>query len=94
MVPNELLGPFALLIAALATIGVLWRDHLRADMDDRGERDEWRAIAQRYSEQIPGLTQSVDALTSTIREMDQRRGEATLAAVRQVKGAIDKLARR
>lgn len=37
--PPEFLGPSALLVAALVTVGVLWRDHLRADKDDRDQRD-------------------------------------------------------
>jgi len=39
-VPVEaLLGPTALLVAALIAVGVLWRDHTRADADDRAQRD-------------------------------------------------------
>ena len=37
--PPELLGPFGLLIALGIAVGVLWRDHLRADADDRVQRD-------------------------------------------------------
>jgi hypothetical protein len=94
VVPDELLGPGALLIASLVAIGFLWRDHLRSDTDDRSERDEWRSIAVRYAEQIPALTQAVDKLTTAVREMDERRGDQTLEAVKQVQGSIDKLAAR
>ena len=41
--PPEVLGPQGLLVAAVVVIGVLWRDHLRADRDDRDQRD--RALA-------------------------------------------------
>jgi predicted outer membrane lipoprotein len=38
--PSEtLLGPFALLAAALLTVAALWREHLKADADDRAQRD-------------------------------------------------------
>jgi len=37
--PEALLGPFALLAAALLAVGVLWREHLKADADDRTQRD-------------------------------------------------------
>jgi len=37
--PEALLGPFALLAAALIAVGVLWREHLKADADDRTQRD-------------------------------------------------------
>lgn len=39
MPPEALLGPFALLAAALIAVGVLWREHLKADADDRTQRD-------------------------------------------------------
>jgi hypothetical protein len=42
-VPPELLGPVGLLAAALSAVAVLWREHLKADQDDRDQRD--RAIA-------------------------------------------------
>lgn len=37
---DALLGPLALLVAALLAIGVLWREHMRADQDDRDQRDK------------------------------------------------------
>lgn len=36
----DLLGPTALLVAALTAVGVLWREHLKADADDRTQRDK------------------------------------------------------
>lgn len=41
--PDEIFGPHGLLVAAVLAIAVLWRDHLRADQDDRSQRD--RALA-------------------------------------------------
>jgi hypothetical protein len=42
--PEALLGPFALLVAAVAAVGVLWREHLKADADDRAQRDAFAAL--------------------------------------------------
>lgn len=41
----DLLGPYALLVGALIAVVLLWRDHLRADADDRAQRDEAFGIA-------------------------------------------------
>lgn len=38
--PNELLGPAGALIGAITIIVALWRDHQRADADDRMQRDK------------------------------------------------------
>jgi hypothetical protein len=38
--PDALLGPLALLVGALLSVAVLWREHLRADADDRAQRDK------------------------------------------------------
>lgn len=47
MPPPELLGPLGLTIALGVAVMALWRDHLRADADDRTQRDTaiagWRA---------------------------------------------------
>jgi hypothetical protein len=45
--PSDFLGPFGLTLAALAVIGVLWRDHVRSDADDRSMRDRAMAIAEK-----------------------------------------------
>jgi hypothetical protein len=63
--PPELLGPTGLTVAALAGIAalgrviqVLWREHLRADKDDRDQRD----VAQRIAEKaVSGLGEMADA---------------------------------
>lgn len=44
LVPDELLGPEGLLIATLATVGVLARLHFQSDARDRAERDEWKRL--------------------------------------------------
>lgn len=49
MDPN-LLGPLGLTVGALVAVGVLWRDHQRADADDRQQRDTaiagWKEAAE------------------------------------------------
>lgn len=42
--PPEFLGPTGLLVAALAVVAALWREHLKADQDDRDQRDKAMAI--------------------------------------------------
>lgn len=37
--PPELLGPLGLTAAAVIAVIALWRDHLKADQDDRTQRD-------------------------------------------------------
>ena len=45
--PSEaLLGPLALLVAALIAVGVLWREHLKDDQDDRDQRDKALALLE------------------------------------------------
>lgn len=44
MPSEQLLGPLALLVAALLAVGVLWREHLKADQDDRDQRTEAIAL--------------------------------------------------
>ena len=84
MVPDELLGPGALLVAALFTIGVLWRDHARSDKDDRDERDRWRQVAIDLMAQIPGLTAAVAQQTNVIADLDKRAQQRTLEAVEKL----------
>ena len=54
----ELLGPSALLAAALLAVGVLWREHLKADQDDRDQRD--RAIGL-LEQLVPSVNRMADA---------------------------------
>lgn len=42
--PPELLGPLGLTLAAIAAAVVLWREHLRADADDRAQRDRFATL--------------------------------------------------
>lgn len=58
-IPAEIFGPTGLLVAAIVAVVVLWRDHMRADTDDRRQRDTalegWRsqtAATERLAEAI------------------------------------------
>lgn len=68
--PPELFGPQALLVAALAVVAVLWRDHLRADQDDRAQRDRAQGIAEQA---VGGLARMADAWEQRNREDASRR---------------------
>lgn len=88
--PPEILGPLGLTVAALATIAILWRDHLRSDADDRKERDDWKAIAGRYAEQIPGLTQAVERLTASA-GVAHGQADTRLRAINTILAELKKL---
>lgn len=61
MPPPDLLGPLGLLVAALLATAVLWKDHLRADADDRAQRDRAVAIAEGLVDGLRELTAAVHA---------------------------------
>ena len=46
MPPDALLGPLALLVGSLLAVGVLWREHMKADQDDRDQRDKALALLE------------------------------------------------
>lgn len=58
--PPELLGPTGLLFALLVAVGVLWRDHMRADQEDRRQRDKLIVV-------VEGLVPALQELTATVR---------------------------
>lgn len=64
--PSELLGPFALTAALLVTVGVLWRDHLRGDKDDRDQRDKALDIAHA---QVEASNREADQSSAATREL-------------------------
>lgn len=78
-IPPELLGPAGLLVASLLVIGVLWRDHLRADADDRAQRDTaiegWRAQVEATNRLISASNRLAAAI-----EARNRRDERTRRA--------------
>ena len=58
--PPELLGSTGLLVAALLTVGVLWRDHMRSTADDRKQRDDWKAAALAAQATVARLTELLE----------------------------------
>lgn len=72
MVSDALLGPFALLVAALVTVGVLWRDHKAHD--DRDRADAASDLEFREQLRLEGLGReerlraTIEALTTTLRD--------------------------
>lgn len=70
--PPELLGPGALLVAALIAVGVLWREHLRGDADDRRQRD---AAMQGWSDHTKATDLSTGALQAIQRDIADIKGE-------------------
>ena len=62
--PPELLGPTGLLVALAFAVAALWRDHVRADADDRSQRDV--AIAG-WKAQTDATDRVADALEALVR---------------------------
>jgi hypothetical protein len=71
-------------VAALVAVAALWREHLRADSDDRTQRDEAFLIAReqvaatnRVADTTSGLAKDVDELARQVagirRDMAARR---------------------
>ena len=77
-VPPELLGPFGLLIGLGIAVVALWRDHLRADKDDRDQRDEAFRIAHA---QVAATNRVADSYASIAGQIAEIAKE--LAAVRR-----------
>lgn len=69
-VPPELVGPVAGLILALAVAGILWREHLRADAEDRKQRDDMFAINEKLRDIIAW---QADAISKDTRDRAGRR---------------------
>lgn len=70
-VPPELLGPAALTVGALIVVGVLWREHLRADAEDRKQRDDQLAINEKLRDTISQLSGALEQ--DSERRRDRRR---------------------
>ena len=63
-----LTGPLALTVGLAIAVAALWRDHIRADADDRAQRDTaitgWREA-----------TDAIRALTAAVQDQDKREGQ-------------------
>jgi len=75
--PPELLGPLGLTVGALLAVGalgrviqVLWREHLKADQDDRDQRDTSQSLAKAA---IDAYTRLADAWEQRNRDDAERR---------------------
>lgn len=71
--PPELLGPLGLTIALGLAVLALWRDHIRADADDRAQRDT--AIAG-WRDQTNATTRLADAIEAKARDDGARKRQA------------------
>ena len=63
--PAELYGPAGLLVALAFAVAALWRDHVRADADDRSQRDT--ALAG-WKAQTDATNRVADALDALVRD--------------------------
>lgn len=72
--PADLYGPFGLLIALGLAVAALWRDHVRADADDRLQRD---LAVTGWREQTAATNRLADAIETRERDLANRtrRGE-------------------
>lgn len=67
---GQVLGPLGALVGAVVTVVVLWREHVKADADDRAQRDKAIAIAETA---VAGLARLADAWETRNRDDAQRR---------------------
>lgn len=82
--PAELLGPTGLLVGALIVIGALWREHQRADQDDRTQRDTALTGWQNATTAVGKLTDEV-ARDRSERAKEQRVIEDALRRIENSK---------
>lgn len=59
--PDALLGPAALLVGSLIAVGVLWREHMKADADDRKQRDEALELLKGLAPSVKQMADAWDA---------------------------------
>ena len=67
--PPDLLGPFGLAVALAIAVSALWRDHMRADADDRSQRDT--ALAG-WREQVAATNRLADAIEADRKDRAER----------------------
>lgn len=66
--PPELLGPVGLTVALGFAVVALWRDHLRADADDRAQRDRAIDISEAQVAATDRVAQGQAELLAAFRE--------------------------
>lgn len=67
--PQVLLGPLGLAAFLLLVVGALWRDHLRADQDDREQRDQAFRLVEGI---IPTVRDLAEAQKAANRDAEHR----------------------
>lgn len=67
--PPEVLGPLGLTVALGIAVGALWRDHLRADADDRAQRDRALDVSTAQVEAINRVAAGQDQLAGEVGEL-------------------------
>ena len=68
-VPPELLGPYGLLIGALLLIGLLLKDHKRADDEDRRQRDRAMDGWESSTTAVNRLAAAFEDLAATTKDL-------------------------
>lgn len=71
MPPESLLGPVGVAVGALIVVGVLWREHLRADDEDRKQRDDALAANRKLEASVAELARAIE--TDTRDRANRRR---------------------
>lgn len=66
---GDLTGPVAALVGAIVVIGVLWREHVKADARDQ-ETIRWQR------EVIEAAPKSIDALTEVVEDVLKEKTES------------------
>lgn len=66
--PADLFGPLGLLVALAFAVSALWRDHLRADADDRAQRDRALAISEAQVIATNRVAEGQEQLNAAFRE--------------------------
>ena len=84
--PDQLTGPLGALVLALAGLGLaakaihtLWKEHLEADRDDRGQRDRAMALAETAIEGTRRMAEAWEERNRRDRERHRHDDEACLS---------------
>ena len=78
--PADLYGPLGLLIGLSLAVGALWRDHMRADADDRAQRDValagWREQTAATREQTAATVRLAESIEADRADRAERKRRA------------------
>lgn len=77
---DALLGPTGAVVALAIAVGVLWRDHMRADADDRAQRDValagWREQTAATREQTAATVRLAESIEADRADRAERKRRA------------------